>query len=454
MAVTFALLQLYTTSTEEHLKMDLNRQPPRRPSNTGMGGVVGLARMTDKARGHYAELIGEFKYGQISGNDADLLAFLNMSEDAFLDLAIALPDDELAEQVVASSGRSEKEIEQFNSQQLEREPHDDIHRRLLKERIEAYAPGRTDITTVLKSIELDDWGAFRQTDLTIAPPRTAYLKTVLGIVAAARMADKARASHIDKLGGYYLYGDDSYLDRQILELLGIDAATFAEGAWLNPNDVELGEWLQERITTLSPGDVSTFNARMSLHGIATPGYEEKFATRRDEVCGVGQTQVTTYFELMDIDDQQHFNLVDLERRPPRSPYDASVAGITAFGRMIDKGRAHLAGRLSVYYCGDDSGFDRRILEHLGLTQAEFEKGLAEHDTDEAVLEWLQPQLAAAKGKVETLNTTLRGLTPDNVRDFLRGAVRKLDPARTDMNTFMAFSELDDVVTFARLRSHV
>jgi hypothetical protein len=337
---------------------------------------------------------------------------------------------------------------------LDREPEDDLHRRLLKERIEAYAPERTDIKTVLKSIELDDWGAFRDTDLTAAPPRTAYIKTVLGIVAAARMADKARASRIDKVGGYYLYGDDSYLDRQILELLGIDAATFAEGAWLNPNDVELGEWLLERIKPLSTGTVSAFNARMSLHGIATPGYEERFAKRRDEVCGEGRNDITTYFELMDIDDQDHFEIVDLERRPPRSPYDASVAGILSFGRMIDKGRAHLALRLSVYYFGEDSGFDRRILEHIGITQEQFEKGLSEHATDDAVLGWLQPQLEAVAGKVDDLNETLQSLSPDNVRDFLRGAVRKLDPARTDLDTFMAFSELDDVVTFARLHSHV
>ena len=62
---------------------------------------MGLARMTDKARGHHAELIGDFKYGLASGNDADLLAFLQMTEEAFLELAIVLPDDELAEKVVA-----------------------------------------------------------------------------------------------------------------------------------------------------------------------------------------------------------------------------------------------------------------------------------------------------------------------------------------------------------------
>ena len=27
--------------------MDLTKQPPRRPSNTGMAGLAGLARMTD-----------------------------------------------------------------------------------------------------------------------------------------------------------------------------------------------------------------------------------------------------------------------------------------------------------------------------------------------------------------------------------------------------------------------
>ena len=35
--------------------MDLTHQPPRRPSNLGVAGIVGAARMTDKARAHNAE---------------------------------------------------------------------------------------------------------------------------------------------------------------------------------------------------------------------------------------------------------------------------------------------------------------------------------------------------------------------------------------------------------------
>ena len=35
--------------------MDLTRQPPRRPTNLGIAGIVGAARLTDKARSHNAE---------------------------------------------------------------------------------------------------------------------------------------------------------------------------------------------------------------------------------------------------------------------------------------------------------------------------------------------------------------------------------------------------------------
>ena len=58
--------------------MDLTRQPPRRPSNAQVAGIVGLARMIDKARGHNAETIGEFKYGDDSGLDVEVLEFINM----------------------------------------------------------------------------------------------------------------------------------------------------------------------------------------------------------------------------------------------------------------------------------------------------------------------------------------------------------------------------------------
>ena len=46
--------------------MDLTRQPPRRPSNLGIGGIVGAARMVGKARAYNDETLGEFLYGENS----------------------------------------------------------------------------------------------------------------------------------------------------------------------------------------------------------------------------------------------------------------------------------------------------------------------------------------------------------------------------------------------------
>ena len=76
--------------------MDLTLQPPRRPSNATMAGLVGLARMTDKARGHNAELLGEFVYGEDSGLDMEVLAFIKMTADEFAEAADELDDDALA----------------------------------------------------------------------------------------------------------------------------------------------------------------------------------------------------------------------------------------------------------------------------------------------------------------------------------------------------------------------
>ena len=134
-----------------------------------MGGIVGLARMTDKARGYKAELIGEYKYGSVSGLDTEVLAFIGMTAEAYAGLVDDMTDDELAACVLKSSGRSDSEIGAFNTSWLEKEPEDDAHRKLLVERVATYASGSTDIKTVLQSMELDDWGMFRHIDLMTAP---------------------------------------------------------------------------------------------------------------------------------------------------------------------------------------------------------------------------------------------------------------------------------------------
>ena len=433
--------------------MDLTRQPPRRPSNAGIAAIVGLARMTDKARGHNAELLGEYKYGETSGLDCEVLELMGLGAEEFAEAADRLWDIELEAWVRERMQCSSADIDKFNDEQLTREPLDDLHRRLLRERIDKYAAGRSDISTVYASIELDDWGAFRDEDLTARPPRTAFLRSVVGIVGAARMGDKARGKRAGKLGDYR-YGNDSYVDRTILEFLGISEDDFEEAAWKNPNDVELGEWIREKATFTS-GGVSVLNGKLTPRGLATPEVAETFRKRRDEVCP-DRPEVTTYFEMMDVDDERSFGIVDLNRRPPRSAYDNSLAGVYGLARMIDKGRAHNAGQLGGYWFGEDSGFDRRILEFLGLPPDEFAAALAQQTTDADVVSWLGDRLRGCDGDLAALNQTLVELSPasDGAHAFLTRIVKAADPARSDIGTFMALTQLDDEIFLARLRARV
>ena len=433
--------------------MDLTRQPPRRPSNTGIAGIAGLARMADKARGHMAGTIGEFKYGDDSGLDREVLALIGENAGDFADAAANMWDRELHDWVRSRMTCTAGEIDRFNGEQITRLPQDELHRRLLKERLAKYAPGNSDVTTVFGSIELDDWGAFRDEDLTARPPRSGYVRSVLGLVAAARMADKARAHRAGRMGDYR-YGDDSFFDRALLEFLGLSAADFEEGAWRNPNDTELGEWILKRVVAPGPGEVSALNARLARHGEADPEWTERFRQRRDEICPE-RKDVTTYFELQDIDDQACFGLVDLNRRAPRSPYDASLGGLLCLARLVDKGRAHNDRLLGDYWFGEQSGLDRRLLKYLGLSDAEFAAGLKEHPDDEAVVAWLGDRVGS-EADAGAFNAILRGLapSPDRMKSYLALAVRGLDPERWDVNSFMALTELDDEISFARLRARI
>lgn len=433
--------------------MDLTRQPPRRPSNTSMAGIVALARMTDKARAHEDETLGEYLYGDTSGLDREVLEFIQMKAEEYAQAAARLDDTALSGLVLERAGKTQEQIAAFNKEHLERLPQDDRHRRLLEERLAKYAPGRMDVRTVFQSIELDDWGLFRNTDLKRRPPRSPYMRSVAGVHGAARMGDKARASKCGLLG-QYKYGRDSGLDQSILEFLGLSPEDFAEAAYQNPNDLELGEWVRAH-TRRTPAQICAFNARRCSRGLNTSGLRERFLQRRNELCPE-RTDLTTFSELLDYDDEQSFGLVDLSRHAPRNPYDDSVGGLVGLARLIDKGRARNGNTLGGYWFGKDSGIDRALLEFLGMTQEEFAAGLKEHPTDEAVVQWLGPRLQKPKAEVEAFNERLRTYGPTTERgwSFLRNGVAQLDPSRTDIESFLAMTALDDKITFARLKAGV
>lgn len=426
--------------------MDLTHQPPRRPTNLSVAGIVGAARLTDKARAHNAETLGEYLYGESSGLDQRVLTFLGISADAYAAAADEHDDAALGQWVIETSGKTEAEIAEFNDAAISQLPDTEGHKQRLKERLALYAPGRTDITTVLQSMELDDWGSFWQVDLTTKPPRSASAKDVGGICGVARMADKARAERAGKIGEY-LYGDNSGQDVRILTFLGISADDFQEAAVNNPNDLEIGAWVREN-SGKSQDDIDEFNDTLVNYG-PNDTTRERFEARCQEVDPT-RTDITTWVQLQDVDDQLSFGIIDLNRRAPRSPYNTDVYGMVQLARLIDKGRASNSNSLGAYFYGEDSGIDRATLGFLGVSAAEFTEALKTLATDAEVEAWLQANRPKSEADIEAYNErmTQMGPTDERYRALMAKMIDKIAPERTDIDTWFALMALDDEKTFA------
>ena len=426
--------------------MDLTRQPPRRPSNLGVAGIVGAARMTDKARAHNDETLGEYIYGESSGLDQRVLVFLGISADTFAEAADAHDDTALGHWVLETSGKTAAEIAEFNDVALSQLPDTDAHKQRLKDRLARYAPDRTDITTVLQSMELDDWGSFWQVDLTVGPPRSARATDIAGICGVARMADKARAERAEKIGEY-VYGDTSGQDVRILTFLGISAADFQAAAVNNPNDLEIGAWVRENCDK-SDNEIEAFNETL-VNYAPNEASQERFNARLQEI-DPSRTDITTWVALQDLDDQLSFGIIDLNRRAPRSPYNTDVCGMVQLARLIDKGRAFNSNTLGEYVYGENSGFDRRAFDFLGVSAAEFTEALKTLLTDADIEAWLKADYPKSEADIEAYNEWMSEMAPtdEHLRERMTRMLNKIAPERTDIKTWFALMLLDDEKTFA------
>lgn len=421
--------------------MDLTRQPPRRPSNLGIAGIVGAARMADKARAHNDETLGEFLYGGESGLDRKILDLLGISDEEFAEAVDEHDDQSLSEWIAERSVASQEAIDQFNQTELERLPETDEYKQRLKDRIAKYAPGRTDVKTIIQSIELDDWGNFWQKDLTKKPPRSPRALDVAGIFGVARMADKARAVQAGK-NGEYRYGTDSGQDRKILEFLKMSAEDFQEAAVNNPNDYELGECVLAQ-SSVQPEEIDNFNRAMVKRG-AEDAESRAYLESRIREIAPSRTDIATWAELQDLDDERGFGIIDLTRHAPRSPYNTDVGGIAGLARTLDKARALNTDSIGGYWYGEDSGHDRLVLQFIGVTPKEFLDLTKDLPSDNDVTGWIRTNAPKTLEEIAAFNGEMVNRRPatERHRAFFTKLINKLDPSRTDIQTFF------DLIVFA------
>jgi hypothetical protein len=137
---------------------------------------------------------------------------------------------------------------------------------------------------------------------------------------------------------------------------------------------------------------------------------------------------------------------DLTKFPPRSAR-VRLGGYVILPRMLDKGRATLAGKHGEYHYA--CPLDQRFLEFAGIDPEALKKELPKSDTE--VLEWIT---AHAKHKrspeeIAAWSAFAEQRAPADVesREFFNGIHKSVAPKREDITTWFDVLDADDFASF-------
>lgn len=137
---------------------------------------------------------------------------------------------------------------------------------------------------------------------------------------------------------------------------------------------------------------------------------------------------------------------DLTKFPPRSPR-VRLGGYVILPRMLDKGRATLAGKNGDYHYA--CPLDQHFLKFTGIDPEALKKELGKSDGE--VLEWI-----TANAKNKHCETSICAWSqhhekrvPMDVesREYFNGEVKKVAPKREDIAGWFDWLDVDDYVTF-------
>ncbi len=137
---------------------------------------------------------------------------------------------------------------------------------------------------------------------------------------------------------------------------------------------------------------------------------------------------------------------DLTKFPPRSPR-VRLGGYVTLPRMLDKGRATLAGRNGEYHYA--CPLDQRFLEFTGIDPEKLKTVLGKGDGE--VLEWIRQNATHKRSPVEIAAWSAfaeqRVPTDMESRAYFNDHVSKIAPKRDDIGGFFDWLDLDDYVSF-------
>lgn len=139
---------------------------------------------------------------------------------------------------------------------------------------------------------------------------------------------------------------------------------------------------------------------------------------------------------------------DLTKHPPRSPR-VRLGGFVILPRMLDKGRALIAGRNGEYNYA--CPLDQQFLEFVGIDPDALKAQLAAGKTDSEILEWVRANARHRRtpAEIEAWSAWQERRAPDNPksRTFFNEIHEKIAPQRTEIVTWFDLLDLDDYVSF-------
>lgn len=139
---------------------------------------------------------------------------------------------------------------------------------------------------------------------------------------------------------------------------------------------------------------------------------------------------------------------DLASRPPRSPR-VRLGGYALLPRMLDKGRAEIAGTNGDYKF--NCPLDQRLTEFAGIDAAALREELAAGKGDGEILAWITAHAGVKRSEWEIQQWSafqdLRVVSDTESREFFQSLHKQAAPAREDIATWADLLDLDDYVTF-------
>lgn len=142
------------------------------------------------------------------------------------------------------------------------------------------------------------------------------------------------------------------------------------------------------------------------------------------------------------------NAPDLTERPPRSPR-VRLGGYVILPRMLDKGRAAVAGKQGEYHYA--CPMDQRFLEFAGINAEALKKQLAAGKGDAEVLAWIQKNGKHKRDDSEiaawSQHQEQRTPSDPESRKYFNDIHEKVAPKREDIATWFDVLDVDDYASF-------